>query len=89
MSFSMVLPDGWDSARFLAFFAASAESRFEGESTLPPQAGNADRYFFNKLTHFVSQKWPQAISETKWILTFKARVRDYTAYSRQQAEDQL
>jgi hypothetical protein len=28
---------------FCGIFVASAESRFEGESTLPPQAGNASR----------------------------------------------
>jgi hypothetical protein len=28
---------------FFGMFLASAESRFEGESTLPPQAGNAHR----------------------------------------------
>jgi hypothetical protein len=31
-------------ARFLSIFLALAESRFEGESTLPPQAGNAHRW---------------------------------------------
>jgi hypothetical protein len=30
-------------AAFFGIFLASAESRFEGESTLPPQAGNAGR----------------------------------------------
>lgn len=36
-------PDlGW-APRFLGMFLASAESRFEGEFTLPPQAGNASR----------------------------------------------
>ena len=29
---------------FLGIFLASAESRFEGESTLLPQAGNASRW---------------------------------------------
>jgi hypothetical protein len=28
---------------FFSIFLAYAESRFEGESTLPPQAGNANR----------------------------------------------
>jgi hypothetical protein len=35
-------------ATFLSMFLASAESRFEGESTLPPQAGNAHRWAFDK-----------------------------------------
>ena len=30
--------------RFLGIFLAAAQSRFEGESTLPPQAGNASRW---------------------------------------------
>jgi hypothetical protein len=30
-------------AAFLSIFLALAEFRFEGESTLPPQAGNASR----------------------------------------------
>jgi len=30
--------------RFLSFFLAGADSRFGGESTLPPQAGNASRW---------------------------------------------
>ena len=29
--------------RFQAFFAAGSLSRFDGESTLPPQAANASR----------------------------------------------
>jgi hypothetical protein len=29
---------------FFGIFLALAESRFEGESTLPPQAGNASRW---------------------------------------------
>ena len=36
-------PDLGYAPRFLSMFLAFAESRFEGESTLPPQAGNADR----------------------------------------------
>jgi hypothetical protein len=36
--------DGWGAPRFLSIFLASAESRFEGESPLPPQAGNAPRW---------------------------------------------
>jgi hypothetical protein len=31
-------------AAFLSMFLASAESHFEGEFTLPPQAGNASRW---------------------------------------------
>ena len=31
-------------AAFFERFLASADSRFEGESTLPPQAGNANRW---------------------------------------------
>jgi hypothetical protein len=31
-------------AAFLSMFLAWADSRFEGESTLPPQAGNASRW---------------------------------------------
>jgi hypothetical protein len=31
-------------AAFLSVFQACAESRFGGESTLPPQAGNASRW---------------------------------------------
>jgi hypothetical protein len=35
----------WGTRRvFLSFFLACAESRFAGESTLPPQAGNASRW---------------------------------------------
>jgi hypothetical protein len=37
-------PDLGYAPRFLSFFLALAESRFEGESTLPPQAGNASRW---------------------------------------------
>ena len=37
-------PDlGW-AARFLSMFLAAAESRFDGGSALPPQAGNASRW---------------------------------------------
>ena len=43
MSFLMILPDLGESARFWAACVAFAESRFEGESTIPPQAGNASR----------------------------------------------
>jgi len=35
--------DKWESARFLSIFAALGFSRFDGESTLPPTAGNANR----------------------------------------------
>ena len=35
--------DGGYAARFLAFFVALGFSRFDGESTLPPTAANADR----------------------------------------------
>ena len=35
--------DGGYAPRFLSTFVASAKSRFEGESALPPQAGNASR----------------------------------------------
>jgi hypothetical protein len=36
-------PDlGW-APRFFGIFLACADSRFEGESALPPQAGNASR----------------------------------------------
>ena len=44
MSILMILPDGWESARFQALCVALGFSRFEGESTLPPQAGNASRW---------------------------------------------
>ena len=37
-------PDLGYAARFSGIFLALAESRFEGESTLPPQAGNASRW---------------------------------------------
>jgi hypothetical protein len=38
----------WGTRRvFLSIFLASTESRFEGESTLPPQAGNASRWAAN------------------------------------------
>ena len=37
-------PDLGYAPRFLGIFLALAESRFEGESTLPPQAGNAGRW---------------------------------------------
>jgi len=40
----MRAPDLGYAPRFLGIFEASAESRFEGESTLPPQAGNARRW---------------------------------------------
>ena len=36
-------PDLGYAARFSSILLASADSRFEGESTLPPQAGNASR----------------------------------------------
>jgi hypothetical protein len=36
-------PDLGYAPRFLAFAVASSFFRFEGESTLPPQAGNASR----------------------------------------------
>ena len=36
-------PDLGYAVRFLSVFLACADSRFEGESTLPPQAGNASR----------------------------------------------
>ena len=37
-------PDLGYAPRFLGIFLALAESRFEGETTLPPQAGNASRW---------------------------------------------
>ena len=40
----MRAPDLGYAPRFLGIFLALAESRFEGESTLPPQAGNASRW---------------------------------------------
>ena len=40
---TMRAPDLGYAPRFLGIFLASAESRFDGESTLPPQAGNANR----------------------------------------------
>jgi len=40
----MRAPDLGYAPRFLDIFLALAESRFEGESTLPPQAGNASRW---------------------------------------------
>ena len=43
MSFLMILADNWESPRFLSLFLALADSRFEGESILLPQAGNAHR----------------------------------------------
>ena len=36
--------DGWYAPRFLGIFSALGVSRFAGESTLPPQAGNANRW---------------------------------------------
>ena len=36
--------DKWDSARFLAFFAALGFSRLPAESTLRPLAANAGRW---------------------------------------------
>jgi predicted ester cyclase len=36
--------DNWDSPRFLSGFNTSAGFRFEGESTLPPQAGTPANY---------------------------------------------
>jgi hypothetical protein len=36
-------PDLGYAPRFQAFFVALADSRFAGESILPPQAGNAHR----------------------------------------------
>ena len=36
--------DGGYAARFLGIFLALGFSRFDGESTLPPQAGNASRW---------------------------------------------
>ena len=41
---TMRAPDLGYAPRFLSMFLALAESRFEGESTLPPQAGNASRW---------------------------------------------
>jgi hypothetical protein len=41
---TMRAPDLGYAPRFLSFFLASAGFRFEGESTLPPQAGNASRW---------------------------------------------
>ena len=41
---TMRAPDLGYAPRFLSFFLALAESRFESESTLPPQAGNASRW---------------------------------------------
>ena len=40
----MRAPDLGYAPRFLSMFLALAESRFEGDSTLPPQAGNASRW---------------------------------------------
>jgi len=39
--------DGGYATRFLAFFVALGCSRFDGESTLPPTAANADRVVLN------------------------------------------
>jgi hypothetical protein len=36
--------------RFLGIFPTSADSRFDGESTPSPQAGNAGRWAGNRLT---------------------------------------
>jgi hypothetical protein len=41
---TMRAPDLGYAPRFLSVFLASAESRFAGESTLRPQAGNASRW---------------------------------------------
>ena len=41
---TMRAPDLGYAPRFLSFFLAFADSRFDGESTLPPQAGNASRW---------------------------------------------
>ena len=38
-------PDLGYAPRFSSFFLARAESRFDGDSTLPPQAGNAHQPF--------------------------------------------
>ena len=40
----MRAPNWWESPRFLGIFSSLGVSRFEGESTLPPQAGNANRW---------------------------------------------
>jgi hypothetical protein len=40
----------------LAFFGALSFLRFEGESTLPPQVGNAHRWAFQK-HHLSILKW--------------------------------
>ena len=37
-------PDLGYAARFLSFFVALSFFRFDSESTLPPQAGNASRW---------------------------------------------
>ena len=41
---TMRAPDLGYAPRFLSMFLARAEFRFESESTLPPQAGNASRW---------------------------------------------
>jgi hypothetical protein len=41
---TMRAPDLGYAARFLGIFLALGVFRIEGESTLPPQAGNADRW---------------------------------------------
>ena len=41
---TMRAPDLGYAPRFLSFFLTLTDSRFEGESTLPPQAGNASRW---------------------------------------------
>ena len=40
----MRAPDLGYAPRFLSIFLALGFSRFDGESTLPPQAGNASRW---------------------------------------------
>ena len=59
-------------AAFLGIFLACAESRFEGESTLPPQAGNASRW---ATYHTVLPLTPQK-GEKNDISTTKEQAED-------------
>ena len=51
----MRAPDLGYAPRFLSVFLACAESRIEGESTLPPAAGNAGR---SSAPNRVPATWP-------------------------------
>ena len=53
---TMRAPDLGYAPRFLSIFLASAESRFDGESTLPPQAGNANCGLTQHMLHAKSSE---------------------------------